>query len=140
MTIITNNPRIIAWTNSIMIGETSDVGRVITSSPFFKCPRVHPCECGGIHEDPAPFSILPGGSVDSTLLQMEPSLMPGCGDPRIKGFQIELTPTIADIMLNITDRVTVGMSSGDISSTINSLFIFCRKYTIRRKQTYLIMT
>ncbi len=68
-----------------MIGETSDVGRVITSSPFFKCPRVHPCECGGIHEDPAPFSILPGGSVDSTLLQMEPSLMPGCGDPRIKG-------------------------------------------------------
>jgi hypothetical protein len=28
----------------------------ISSSPFFKCPRVHPCECGGIHEDPAPFS------------------------------------------------------------------------------------
>jgi hypothetical protein len=32
------------------VGETTDVGRV-TASPLFKCPRVHPCECGGIHED-----------------------------------------------------------------------------------------
>ncbi len=27
--------------------------------PFFKFPRVHPCECGGIHEDPL-FPILHG--------------------------------------------------------------------------------
>jgi hypothetical protein len=27
--------------------------------PFFKCPRVNPCECGGIHKDPL-FPILPG--------------------------------------------------------------------------------
>jgi hypothetical protein len=34
--------------------------RISSYSPFFKCPRVHPCECGGIHED-ALFPIRPGG-------------------------------------------------------------------------------
>jgi hypothetical protein len=33
------------------------------NSPFFKCPRVRPCECGCIHEDSL-LPIPPG--VDST--------------------------------------------------------------------------
>ncbi len=37
----------------------------ISSSPFFKCPRVHPCECGCIHEDTL-FPILPGAGFDSS--------------------------------------------------------------------------
>jgi hypothetical protein len=32
----------------------------VFSSPIFKYPRVHPCECGCIHEDSL-FPSLPGG-------------------------------------------------------------------------------
>jgi hypothetical protein len=35
----------------------------ISSSPFFRCPRVHPCECGSIHEDLL-FLIPPGAGFD----------------------------------------------------------------------------
>jgi hypothetical protein len=36
----------------IVPGETTDVDRdTHIVSHFIKCPRVHPCECGSIHED-----------------------------------------------------------------------------------------
>ncbi len=46
----------------------------ISSSPFFNCPRVHPCECGCIHEDSF-FPILPGDggfnfTVDGALVDL----------------------------------------------------------------------
>jgi hypothetical protein len=44
----------------ILIGETTDVGRVLPLSLSPLSPRVHPCECGCIHEDPL-FPIPPRG-------------------------------------------------------------------------------
>jgi hypothetical protein len=68
-----------------MIGETSDVGPVIASSLSLNVLVYTHASVGVFTRTQPLFPILPGGSVDSTLLQMEPSLMPGCGFPRIKG-------------------------------------------------------
>ncbi len=43
----------------------------LSSSPFLQCPRVHPCECGCIHED----TLLQIYLVDSTFLRMEAVLV-----------------------------------------------------------------
>jgi hypothetical protein len=54
------------YTASHCISKTTDVNRVTDFSfpPFFKCPRVRPCECGCIHEDTLYIlSRVPSGAI-----------------------------------------------------------------------------
>jgi hypothetical protein len=68
----------------------------ISSSPFFKYPRVHPCECGCIHEGP----LFPIPDWWIQLLSVNHLWMPGCGFPGLKGRTnaISILPSLCYLM------------------------------------------
>ncbi len=67
----------------------------ISSSPFFKplCPRVHPCECGRIHESEALFPIPPDGGFNFST--NAGALVDGC--PGVKVGKIYLYSSFLSI-------------------------------------------
>jgi hypothetical protein len=81
----------------------------LSSSPFLKCPRVRPCECGCIHKDP--LFLMPTG-VLNYILRMEHPWMPGCISFRLKGRKnLFLFFPFDYLMASIVNREIVGPMS-----------------------------
>ncbi len=79
----------------------------ISSSPFFKCPRVRPCECGCIHEDP--LFLIPTGVLNYSANGAP--VVRGCLAlfPRLKGRKnVFLFLHFYYLMASIVNREIVG--------------------------------